>query len=52
MAFADKEQFRVLFLDKRNRLIANEVQTGQRIDHTPVIHAKSSNARSNSRPPL
>ena len=25
MAFADKEQLRVLFLDKRNRLIADEV---------------------------
>ena len=28
MAFADKEQFRILFLDKRNQLIADEVQTG------------------------
>src|SRR5580704_17207614 len=26
MAFADKEQFRLLFLDKRNQLIADEVQ--------------------------
>ncbi len=26
MAFADKEQFRILFLDKRNQLIADEVQ--------------------------
>jgi DNA repair protein RadC len=24
MAFADKEQFRLLFLDKRNQLIADE----------------------------
>ena len=31
MAFEDKEQFRVLFLDKRNQLIADEVQqTGMR----------------------
>jgi DNA repair protein RadC len=36
MAFADKEQFRVLFLDKRNRLIADEVQQTGTIDHTPV----------------
>jgi DNA repair protein RadC len=36
MAFADKEQFRILFLDKRNQLIADEVlQTGT-VDHTPV----------------
>jgi DNA repair protein RadC len=36
MAFADKEQFRLLFLDKRNRLIADEVQQVGTIDHTPV----------------
>lgn len=36
MAFADKEQFRVLFLDKRNRLIADELQQVGTIDHTPV----------------
>jgi DNA repair protein RadC len=36
MAFADKEQFRVLFLDKRNQLIANEVQQTGTVDHTPV----------------
>ena len=35
-AFADKEQFRVLFLDKRNQLIADEVQQVGTIDHTPV----------------
>jgi DNA repair protein RadC len=35
-AFADKEQFRVLFLDKRNQLIADEVQQTGTIDHTPV----------------
>src|SRR6201989_75037 len=36
MAFADKEQFRLLFLDKKNQLIADEAQqTGTR-DHTPV----------------
>ena len=36
MAFADKEQFRILFLDKRNQLIADEVQQQGTIDHTPV----------------
>jgi DNA repair protein RadC len=36
MAFADKEQFRILFLDKRNQLIADEVQQVGTIDHTPV----------------
>lgn len=36
MAFADKEQFRILFLDKRNQLIADEVQQTGTIDHTPV----------------
>ena len=36
MAFADKEQFRVLFLDKRNQLIADEVQQTGTVDHTPV----------------
>jgi DNA repair protein RadC len=36
MAFADKEQLRVLFLDKRNALIADEVQQTGTVDHTPV----------------
>lgn len=36
MAFMDKEQFRLLFLDKRNALIADEVQQSGTIDHTPV----------------
>ena len=35
-AFADKEQFRILFLDKRNALIADEVQQTGTVDHTPV----------------
>ena len=35
-AFADKEQFRILFLDKRNQLIADEVQQQGTVDHTPV----------------
>ena len=36
MAFAEKEQLRVLFLDKRNALIADEVQQTGTVDHTPV----------------
>ncbi|MGH6768712.1 MAG: RadC family protein [Xanthobacteraceae bacterium] len=36
MAFAEKEQFRVLFLDKRNQLIADELQQTGTVDHTPV----------------
>jgi DNA repair protein RadC len=35
-AFADVEQFRILFLDKRNQLIADEVQQRGTVDHTPV----------------
>lgn len=34
--FAEREQFRVLFLDKKNRLIADEVQGEGTVDHTPV----------------
>ena len=36
MGFADKEHFRILFLDKRNALIAAEVQQTGTVDHTPV----------------
>ena len=36
MAFEDVEQFRILFLDKKNRLIADEVQQRGTVDHTPV----------------
>ena len=36
MAFAEREQFRLLFLDKRNGLIADEVQQQGTVDHTPV----------------
>jgi DNA repair protein RadC len=36
MAFAEKEQFRLLFLDKKNQLIADEVQQTGTVDHTPV----------------
>jgi DNA repair protein RadC len=36
MAFEVREQFRILFLDKKNVLIADEVQQQGTIDHTPV----------------
>ena len=36
MAFSDREQFRILFLDNRNGLIADEVQQKGTVDHTPV----------------
>ena len=36
MAFEAREQFRILFLDKRNVLIADEVQGAGTVDHTPV----------------
>ena len=36
MAFAEREQFRLLFLDKRNALIADEMQQSGTVDHTPV----------------
>ncbi|QWW69303.1 DNA repair protein RadC [Rhizobium sp. WYJ-E13] len=36
MAHETREQFRILFLDKRNALIADEVQGHGTVDHTPV----------------
>jgi DNA repair protein RadC len=36
MAFEGREIFRVLFLDKKNGLIADEVQGTGTVDHTPV----------------
>lgn len=36
MAFDDRERFRILFLDKKNGLIADEVQQSGTVDHTPV----------------
>jgi DNA repair protein RadC len=36
MAFDDREEFRVLFLDKRNGLIADESQGAGTVDETPV----------------
>ena len=36
MAYDDREQFRLLFLDRKNLLIADEVQQRGTVDHTPV----------------
>lgn len=36
MAHEPREQLRILFLDKKNRLIADEVQQTGTVDHTPV----------------
>ncbi|KQT86277.1 DNA repair protein RadC [Aurantimonas sp. Leaf443] len=36
MAYETREQFRILFLDKKNALIADEVQGTGTVDHTPV----------------
>ena len=36
MAYEEREQFRILFLDKKNVLIADEVQQKGTVDHTPV----------------
>lgn len=36
MAYEETEQFRILFLDKKNKLIADEAQQKGTVDHTPV----------------
>ncbi|MDX2263699.1 MAG: DNA repair protein RadC [Hyphomicrobiales bacterium] len=36
MAFETREQFRVLFLDKRNKIIADEMMQKGTVDHAPV----------------
>ena len=36
MAFGAIEQFRVLYLDRKNKLIADEAQAEGTVDHTPV----------------
>lgn len=36
MGFEPREQFRILFLDKKNAIIADEVQQIGTVDHTPV----------------
>ena len=41
MAFEGRESFRILFLDKKNGLIADEVQGSGTVDHTPGLSARS-----------
>ncbi|MCC2107376.1 MAG: hypothetical protein KDJ40_07295, partial [Hyphomicrobiales bacterium] len=36
MGYAEREEFRVLFLDKKNALLADEVMSVGTVDHTPV----------------
>jgi DNA repair protein RadC len=36
MGFEQREHFRILFLDRKNNLIADEVQQSGTVDHTPV----------------
>ncbi len=36
MAYSTKEQFRILFVDRKNVLITDEIQQEGTIDHTPV----------------
>jgi len=36
LAHVEKEHFRVLYLDRKNRLIADEAQSEGTVDHTPV----------------
>src|SRR5213078_3624026 len=36
MAFEDKERFGIIFLDKRNQVITDEIQQTGTVDHTPV----------------
>jgi DNA repair protein RadC len=43
MAFSNKEQFRLLFLDKHNQLIADELQQTGTIPH-PGLHARGGQA--------
>lgn len=36
MGYGKKEQFRIFFLDRKNQLLADEIQQEGTIDHTPV----------------
>ena len=40
MAYEAVEQFRILFLNKKNQFIADEVQQMGTVDHTPVNRGK------------
>lgn len=35
-AYADTEQFRIVFLDRKNKIISDEAQQKGTVDHTPV----------------
>jgi len=50
MAHESREQFRVLFLDKKNQLIADEVMHQGTVDHAPAYPGKSCAGPSNSPP--
>ena len=51
MAYAEREELRVLFLDKRNHLIADEASRSARSTTPRSIRARWSSARSSSPPP-
>ena len=36
MAYEQREQFRIIFLDKSNKILADEIQAEGTVDHTPV----------------
>ena len=45
MAYRETEQFRILFLDKQNILIADEEQQKGTVDHVPVYPARGGKTR-------
>ena len=49
MQFEEKEQFRVLFLDRKNRLIADEILGQGTIDRAPVYPRRDYKARLGAR---
>ena len=49
MAFLDHEEFRILFLDKKNQLLADEVQGVGTVDHAPGLPARGDAPRARSR---
>ena len=51
MACEQIEQLRILFLDRKNHLIADEVQQHGTVNHRPYTRARWSNGPSSSMPP-
>ena len=47
IAEKDKEEFHVLFLEKQNHIIANEMMGSGPVDYAPLIRMRLSNARLN-----